>query len=81
MTAKLPPDVIRVRETGINVIQFTYNKYQVKMIDLVCNWNCRKYAITRAEDQMDDMFLGYAAILQQHAAATVVVTSKGGHQK
>lgn len=30
---------------------------------------------------MGDMFLWYAAIFAYHAATTVVVTSKGGHQK
>ncbi|NOQ29306.1 MAG: hypothetical protein GQ566_04280 [Methanosarcinales archaeon] len=28
-----------------------------------------------------DMFLGYAAIFAHHAAATMVVTNKGGYQK
>ena len=81
LTTKLPPDVISVRETSINAFRFTYNKYQVKMIDMICNRNCRICAIKLAEAQMGDMFLGYAAILQQHAAATVVAASKGGHQK
>ena len=81
LTTKLPPDIIRVRETGINVFRFTYDKYQVKMIDLICNRNYRTCAVKLAEDQMGDIFLEYAAILQHHAAATVVVTSKGGCQK
>ncbi len=51
------------------------------MIDLIYTRNCRIYAIKLAEDPMGDRFLGCAAIGQHHAAATVVVTSKGGFQQ
>ena len=78
---ELPPDVVRVCETGINAFQLRYNKNKVKMIDLICNRNCRTWGIKLVKDQVGDMFLGYAAILQYPAAATVVVTSKGGCQK
>ena len=79
MATKLPPDVIHVREICINIFQFMYNKNQVKMIDLICNRNCRTWGMKLAEDQTGDMFLWDAAIFTHHAAATVVVTSKGGH--
>ncbi len=83
MRTELSPRVLLFFSSGSRQIQLcvlykyilVYNMTKVKLKQLI------QVVAGSQKIRWGDMFLGYAAIFAHHAAATMVVTNKGGYQK